>query len=221
MSFQRFVKVIVYLTVVIWGLALLVSGVAFSASWLKALSISVTIVSVIAMVFDLWLWKLPVFQPLVRRPFLGGTWKVAIQSDWKDPTTGQIAAPTHGYMVVRQTLSTLSMRFFTAESHSELVGTEMVCAADGVHCVSGVYRNEPRLAVRKRSPIHFGAVWLRISTDPTLEMEGHYWTDRDTKGEMRLYRRENRLFQSFNLAEGFFEAHSATQMSNREGEVQQ
>ena len=31
-----------------------------------------------------------------------------------------------------------------------------------LYCISGVYRNEPRLHVRDRSAIHYGAVWLKI-----------------------------------------------------------
>jgi hypothetical protein len=52
------------------------------------------------------------------------------------------------------------------ESSSELVGTEIVRSADGLYCLSGVYRNEPRFEVRDRSPIHYGAVWLKIIEEP-------------------------------------------------------
>ena len=65
-------------------------------------------------------------------------------------------------MVVRQTFSTLSMRLMTEESSSELVGTEIICSADGLYCISGVYRNEPRFQVRDRSEMHYGAVWLKV-----------------------------------------------------------
>ena len=64
-------------------------------------------------------------------------------SDWIDPATGLAIGPIKGFMVVRQTLSTLSVRQLTAESSSALVGTELVCAPDGMFCISGVYLNEP------------------------------------------------------------------------------
>ena len=64
----------------------------------------------------------------MKRPVIDGTWKVQLRSNWKDPiAAGATVAPIEGYMVVRQTFSTLSMRLLTAESHSELVGTEIVC----------------------------------------------------------------------------------------------
>jgi len=93
-------------------------------------------------------------------------------------------------MVVRQTFSTLSLRLLTEESSSELVGTEIVCSADGLYCVSGVYRNEPRFQVREASPIHYGAVWLTIINEPIKKVVGHYWTDRATAGEMEMSNRQ-------------------------------
>jgi hypothetical protein len=108
-------------------------------------------------------------------------------------------------MIVRQTFSTLSLRLLTAESSSELVGTEVVCSADGLYCVSGVYRNEPRFEVRSRSPIHYGAVWLKIiDNEVEKKVIGHYWTDRESAGEMDLSNRQPKKFQTFQTAQAYF-----------------
>jgi hypothetical protein len=121
-----------------------------------------------------------------------------------DPATGATITPIEGYMVIRQTFSTLSLRLLTEESSSELVGTEIVCSADGLYCVSGVYRNEPRFLVRGRSPIHYGAVWLKIVEQPSKEILGHYWTDRETGGEMTFTDRQKKKFQTFAAAREFY-----------------
>ena len=77
--------------------------------------------------------KIPLLHGwFLKRPVIEGSWKVEIRSNWKDPATGNAIAPVEGYMVVRQTFSTLSLRLLTAESSSELVGTEIVCSADGL-----------------------------------------------------------------------------------------
>jgi hypothetical protein len=107
-------------------------------------------------------------------------------------------------MVVRQTFSTLSLRLLTAESSSELVGTEIVCSADGLYCVSGVYRNEPRFEVRDKSPIHYGAVWLKIIDEPPKKVLGHYWTDRESAGEMELTDQQSKQFQTFQSAQAYY-----------------
>lgn len=201
MTAQRYIKAIIYTAVLAWTVVLYVNHQAMESPWLGYVSTVVTIVLYSVMAFDLWLWKLPFLHDwFVRRPVIDGTWKVQLRSTWEDPATGRAIAPVEGYMVVRQTFSTLSMRLLTAESHSELVGTEIVCSADHQYCVSGVYRNEPQLSVRDRSSMHYGAVWLRIITQPTKQLIGHYWTDRSTRGEMELTNRQADKFQSFDSA---------------------
>jgi hypothetical protein len=207
MASEKHIKAILYVTVAAWAAVLLVSGQTLTSAWFKPLSTVTTIVVFVAMGFDLWLWKLPVLHGwFVKRPVIDGAWKVQIRSNWSNPASGGSGpiAPVEGYMVIRQTFSTLSLRLLTEESSSELLGTEIVCSADGLYCVSGVYRNEPRFRVRDRSPIHYGAVWLRIVDENPQKMEGHYWTDRETAGEMELTNRQKEKFQDFNSARAHY-----------------
>jgi hypothetical protein len=205
MNSDRYVKAILYLAVLVWAILLYANGQALSSGLLRPLSTVTTVVVLAVMAFDLWLWRLRFLRGwLVKRPVIDGTWRVAIVSNWTDPATGKTLPPIEGYMVIRQTFSTLSLRLLTAESSSELVGTEIVCSPDGLYCVSGVYRNEPRYQVRGRSPIHYGAVWLRIINEPNEALLGHYWTDRGTAGEMELTRRQNKAFQAFASAQAYY-----------------
>jgi hypothetical protein len=205
MTAERYIKAIIYVTVLVWTVILYANHEAIKSVWLQPLSTVITIVLYVVMAFDLWLWKIPLLHGwFVKRPVIDGTWKVGIRSNWKDPATGAGIAPVEGYMVIRQTFSTLSLRLLTEESSSELVGTEIVCSADGLYCVSGVYRNEPRFQVRDRNPIHYGAVWLRIIDEPLKKVIGHYWTDRGTAGEMELSNRQNKRFQTFQSARTYY-----------------
>src|ERR1700733_1854033 len=205
MSSERYIKAIIYVAVLAWTVVLYVNHQAIRSSWLQPLSTVITVVLYAVMAFDLWLWKLPFLHSwFVKRPVIDGVWKVEIRSNWKDPATGAVTSPVEGYMVVRQTFSSLSMRLLTAESSSELVGTEIVCSTDGLYCVSGVYRNEPRFQVRDRSPIHYGATWLRIVEEPRKKMAGHYWTDRQSAGEMELTDRRNKRFHDFQSAQSYY-----------------
>jgi len=207
MTAQRYIKAIIYTAVLAWTVVLYLNHEAIKSPWLHHLSTVITVVLYAVIAFDLWLWKLPLLHDwFVKRPVIDGTWKVELRSNWKDPATQNTMPPIEGYMVVRQTFSTLSMRLLTAESHSELVGTEIVCSADRQYCVSGVYRNEPRFEVRDRSEMHYGAVWLRIITQPTKQLIGHYWTDRATAGEMELNSRQRKKFQTFDGARAYFDS---------------
>ena len=205
MTAQRYIKAIIYIAVLAWTVVLYLNHQAIRTPWLEYLSIVITIVLYAVIAFDLWLWKLPLLHGwFVKRPVIDGTWKVQLRSNWKD-SAGQGIAPIEGYMVVRQTFSTLSMRLLTPESMSELVGTEIVCSVDRQYCVSGVYRNEPRFEAREKSAIHYGAVWLRVVTEPERQLGGHYWTDRGTAGEMELTSRQRKKFQTFDAAKSHYQ----------------
>lgn len=202
---RRYIKAIIYVAVLVWTLVLYANHQAIHSAWLQPLSTVITIVLYAVMAFDLWLWKLTFLHGwFVKRPVIDGTWRVEIRSNWINPGTGASMPAVEGYMVIRQTFSTLSLRLLTEESSSELVGTEIVCSADGLYCVTGVYRNEPRFQVRDRSAIHYGAVWLRIVDEPAKKVIGHYWTDRETAGEMELSSRQASKFQSFQSAQEYY-----------------
>lgn len=199
-----YLKAIIYSTVAIWAIVLLATGQHLSLGWLRPLSTVTSAVLLLSMAFELWLWKLPLLHGwFVKRPVIEGTWRAQLRSNWKD-ASGAAIPPIEGYVVIRQTLLNLSMRLMTKESASHLVGTEIVCALDGLYCVSGVYRNEPRYQDRTHSQIHFGALWLRVIDTPTQMLEGHYWTDRNTAGEMQLTEKRREKFQDFESARAFY-----------------
>ncbi|MGB8295730.1 MAG: hypothetical protein WCG85_09920 [Polyangia bacterium] len=198
-------SVILLLAAVIWGTMLVVDGVAVSGTWFRPFSTVVGILLLFLVVFDIWAWRLPFLQGwFVPRPDVRGTWRVLLQSDWKEPASGQTIAPILAFLVVRQTFSMISMRMLTAESASELVGAAIAKAEDATYRISGVYRNEPKLAVRERSPIHYGALLLDVEGSPVERLAGHYWTDRSTRGQIVSTARKSEIFGNFDGASRAF-----------------
>jgi hypothetical protein len=199
-----FVKVVIYATVTVWAMVLLFTGQQVSSELLHPLSTVTSVVVLLGIAFELWLWKLRFLRGwLVKRPVIDGSWRTEIRSNYK-AADGETIPPIVGFMVIRQTFLSLSMRLLTEESSSDLLATEIVCSVDGLYCVSGVYRNESRYRVRDRSPIHYGAVWLQVIETPTQMLEGHYWTDRNTAGELRLTERKGKRFQDFRSVQAHF-----------------
>ncbi|MCC6557966.1 MAG: TIR domain-containing protein [Polyangiaceae bacterium] len=125
-------------------------------------------------------------EAIAPHPDLRGTWEGTFVSNWVDPTTNRELGPREIFMIVRYTETGWHMRMLSAESQSTSFVATVVQGADGQWTIHGTYRNEPMIAVRARSPIHNGAIQLRLSGTPPITMSGHYWTDRDTKGEMSL-----------------------------------
>jgi len=189
---------ILLVTSLIWGILLIISGVSVSIEWIRYFSIVTGILLLIISGFNTWLWRLPILQGwFVKRPDINGTWQTTIQSDWIDPSLGETIGPVKGYTVIRQTYSSLSLRLMTKESSSELIGSEIVAHKDDTFRVAGIYRNDPIQLIKIRSPIHNGAILLQVIGKPVTSLKGHYWTDRNTSGEIELIGRRSQIYSDF------------------------
>lgn len=190
--------------VIIWVCTLLVSGIGLAIGWeaIKKLPDVVTIYIVIALIFTKWAWRLSIFKGwLVPLPDLQGTWKGTLTSTWVDPATGQRVLPKEIILVVKQTFSSVSCVMYTSESES-FSTTAQINEDDesSVFRLSYNYINRSKAVIRDKSPMHDGAAILRVITKPDKRLDGEYWTNRKTTGEVKF------KFESKKLAEGFVES---------------
>ena len=51
------------------------------------------------------------------------------------------------------------------------------------------YQNNPKATLQKKSPIHYGSVILDIKGNGQ-QMEGQYWTSRNTTGDISIKKRK-------------------------------
>lgn len=192
-------------TIAVWLLALWVQGMpVLSADFVKPFSTVVGVTALFVALFNKYLWSWKLFKGwYVKRPDLRGTWKVELKSNWINPETGEELAPVYGYAVIRQSLTCLSLRLMTKESKSVLVAHSIEQQEDeDLFKLVGVYRNEPKIELQGvRSEIHHGSFALEIHGSPVEELEGHYWTDRATKGGMKLVGRVDKLYSTYEQAE--------------------
>lgn len=182
-----------------------------SLSFVKPFGIVVGVISIVVVLFNKYAWAWPLFRGwYVNRPDLRGTWQVEIRSSWVDPNTGNAVAPIVAYAVVRQTLASLSLRLMTPESRSKLIAHSIEQDEDGLFRLAGIYRNEPRIELQGvRSEIHHGAFSLEVHGQPVDSLEGHYWTDRETKGAMKLHKRQSKFYETYEQANQAFGAGGA------------
>ena len=209
---------ILIIAAVLWGAVLFIAGITIKVNWFQPVSLVVGALILLLAAFDLWLWRISLLRGwFVKRPCVRGTWKTILQSQWTDPETGESPPDIEAYIAIRQTYSMLSMRLMTEESASELLGAEIVRAGDGTYRIAGVYRNEPRLAMRERSPIHYGAMLLEVEGRPPVRLAGYYWTDRNSRGEMQTGSHKATIYPSFDVArEAFSEQDDPAVESTRE-----
>lgn len=195
------------LTIAAWLLALWAQGMpVLSLDFLRPFSLVVGIVGLVVGVFVKWAWAWPLFRGwYVKRPDIRGTWEVTLASNWINPETGKGIPPITGYISVRQTLIGLSLRLMTKESRSRLVAHSVELEDDGIYRISAIYRNEPRVELQgDRSEIHYGSLLLEVYGMPPESMEGHYWTDRGTRGTMKISGRRKQVKDTFEAATALY-----------------
>lgn len=185
----------------LWALMLVLDGMVVSFAFFKPFSIVLGTMVLVLIAFDRYGWKWSVLYPwFVSIPNLQGTWKGQLISTWIDPKTGSQQPPIEAYMLIRQTFSSIHMRLLTRESNSEMLAGNIVQDADGVHTIAGTYRNITKLLRRETSPIHYGGLLLHVRGNPPQVLEGQYWTDRDSKGELRFAESSKMLYHDFESA---------------------
>lgn len=162
-------------------------GAPASMAFFKPMSIVAGVLTAVLAGWDRWVWRIPKLSLVHGVPNLNGTWKGELTSLWTDPKTGEAPAALPVVVVVRQTYTSVTVTTFTEESTSVSVAAGLTTEPDGRHVLASMYRNEPKLTAQERSRPHHGGVRLTLAGDED-KLEGHYWTDRATSGEMKLVR---------------------------------
>lgn len=178
----------------ILGLAFIVYAIIFtltqnfdSIDFHKAIthvSTTISINIIIWMIFIAWAWKLKIFYPwLVPFPNLSGDWEGTIKSNWKEKELEPIPIEVS----ITQNFFNIQVRIKTNESRSYSIGASFdIDNERGFQQLFYTYLNTPKAGVRERSEIHYGSTILNFDGFKVTKMDGEYWTDRETTGEITL-----------------------------------
>jgi hypothetical protein len=141
---------------------------------LHLVSNSISALTIALAAFNWGLWRiLP--RALAPKPNLNGTWLVTLTPT--DPE-GRSLPCIRGFMRVKQSYTSLSMRLFTADTHSELISETIGVLKSGTFQLSAIYECEPY--VTGRIPLHRGAmVLIEEDAGSTRAFNGHFWIDGD------------------------------------------
>lgn len=192
---------LVLMIVGIWAFFLILAGISVTKEFFSPLSKVVGVVLLLLLVFDRWLWKLPFLQPwFVSTPDVSGTWKGKIISSYIDKKTGDAIGPIDAFLVIYQTFSSINIQMITEESKSDLLSGNFIINGRGPIKIAGIYNNIPYIMKREKSPIHYGGFLLEIHNGEKVTLEGEYWTDRDTKGNLIFDKRVKEISDSFDIA---------------------
>lgn len=178
----------------ILGLAFIVYAIIFlltqnldSIDFHKAIThisttISVNIILWMIFIARAWRWKF--FYPwLVPFPNLSGDWKGSIKSNWKEKELEPIPIEVS----ITQNFFNIQVRIKTKESRSYSISASFdIDNERGFQQLFYTYLNAPKAGVRERSEIHYGSTILNFDGFKVTKMDGEYWTDRETTGEITL-----------------------------------
>jgi hypothetical protein len=191
-------KALLGVAVVLWAIVLVLQGQSVSVEMLSPFSYVLTGLGICILLWDRWAWHWHIFRgSLNKRPDIRGTWKGIVHSNFIDPDTQRGRGPIDVYLVVRQTYTTIDVRLFSEESSSISLSGNISSDSVGVCTLAVAYRNTPRILKRGRSPINHGGMLLSLVGKPVHKLDGEYWTDRGTFGEITLTTRSKAIAHDF------------------------
>lgn len=146
-------------------------------------------------VFNRWLWRIPGVVGLLKTgPVLRGTWKGELLSAYDNRRRTV-------YLAVRQSFTEIEVRVMTEESTSETSSSQLLHQPEDLAILEYIYSNTPRPIVRHRSDIHYGTARVEGTGQRPTRLQGSYWTDRGTIGEIELFAHTGKILQTFAGAE--------------------
>ena len=204
MSRRLHVQVIAAIVVLVFAGGIALSGDELKPGWLRFFGAAVFIAVLMLGVWERFIWRWSALQKLQSVPTdLNGTWKGTLASLWQD-ADGKKQKPKEVYLVVRQTASTASVVLITDESKSRSSLASLDRMPDGYQ-LNYLFVNNPAPRYEDRSRMHRGAASLDVSGRPAQSVEGRYWTDRESRGELTFSERSRKHADSRDAAAALFE----------------
>jgi hypothetical protein len=173
---------------IVYAVVLHLAGIRLEQGLRQGLAYLPAVTAALLIVWDLWVWRWPVTWRATSRPRLDGLWAVQLHPTKESHIPpGGSRGPIDAYVVVKQSFWTVAVQQFTAESSS----ISRSFFWDGSHgtgtdWLTFIYDNTPMQRHQHHSKRHLGTCSLRPGNRRPTDIEGMYFTDRYTKGDMKL-----------------------------------
>jgi SMODS-associating 2TM, beta-strand rich effector domain len=174
---------------------LVATGGKLDTTLARAVSTGSTIVILMLLAFDRWIWRWPVVRKLHGRPVLRGTWRTTLRTTF----TERKSEAVESYLVICQTYSEASVRMLFDRSQSESISCEL--ATENGQCkLYYLFRSEKHATEPTTNPANRGAAQLTVAKKPRLHLEGDYWMEIGTKGRVASTGYDKTLYETFSGA---------------------
>lgn len=189
-------RIVIALAASIWVLILLALGEPLNPSWARPLGLAASIVVLLLLAFDRWIWRWPLVRQIARRPVLHGTWKTELRTSYQERKDETIEA----YLVVGQTYSQIRVSMLFDRSRSTSMSGDLVME-DGRCVLYYVFRSEKETLDRDGNPPSRGAAELTVGRAPFVHLEGDYWMEVGTRGRVRTVGHNSKVFDTYRAAQ--------------------
>lgn len=190
-------RIAIFLSAAIALIAVWLTTGKFDLTYTKAIVSASSIVIIGLLAFDSWAWRFWPFRLFVSKPVLHGTWKLEQRTSYEARAHETI----EGYLVIDQRFSGIrQIRGLYEISHSHSLAADI--AVDRSHCtLSFIFRTEAGTMHRDGNPPSRGAAVLQIGRQPQLHLQGDYWMERGTKGNLKSVGYSRKLYGTFASAQ--------------------
>jgi SMODS-associating 2TM, beta-strand rich effector domain len=163
------------------------------AKWIVS---TTSVVILFLLVFDRWLWRYAPFYWMVSRPILHGTWKSELNTTYAARAEETIEA----YLVIRQTYSRICVDMLFDRSRSRSMSGDLV--QEGGRCnLYYIFHSHAHTRHREGNPPSRGAAALTIARQPQTHIEGDYWMERETGGDLKTVGYSPKIYDTFSAAQ--------------------
>lgn len=194
-TYQHLIKGIVYASVLIFIIVSVVSGhnqnICISKIW-SDIGTTSAIVALLTFVFNRWLWKIPFLGKWLNTPNLNGEWEGEITYK-REKESGELVTYKDKVSVhIEQTyLSIIFKSKFSKSESCSYCASFVHDSQMGTDCLSFQYYNTPNMSERQGTNIcgldrHIGSSIMKVDWNSIDQLQGEYWTDRPTRGEMKI-----------------------------------
>jgi hypothetical protein len=185
-------RIVIGLAALVSAIVVLATGGTVDINLAKAVATASTVVILLLLAFDKWLWRWPGIRRLHGRPVVHGTWKTELKTSYEDRKDEVIAC----YLVIDQTYSRIWARMLFDRSRSSSMSGDLV--RESGRCVLYyVFRSDKQALEPATNPPSRGAADLTVAIEPSPHLEGDYWMEVGTKGRVRTTGYTRTIYETF------------------------
>lgn len=184
----KLVRLVVVVVALIYSFALYSNGLQFNDQTGRILALLPTASVVCVILWDLYALKSRSIAKFFKRPRIDGLWLLTLRpSPESQIPKGGNRGPIKAYAVIKQSFWSLHITQFTVESTSESISHSWHIPLDGGPVVLNyIYSNVPKERHAERSVRSNGSSAISFRLFTPNELEGTYFTDRYTKGDIEM-----------------------------------